>query len=559
MVSESKRVQSIVEIFAKKGIKYIVFSPGSRNAPLVISFTNDKRFKCISIVDERSAAFYALGMALELKKPVAICCTSGSASLNYSSAISEAFYQNIPLIAITTDRPPEWINHGEGQSIDQIGVFKNFTHSSFPIPIGEDDEDIIFTQRQINEAINNTIENQLPTHINFPFREPLYKTVEQATINPNIFEKISLTKKIKEKDLNLFANKWNKSKKILILCGQMTSDAKLNYILEQFSSLQNVVILTEATANLNARTFIPCIDRVITSIENKSDFTPEILITIGGAIVSKKIKQFIRNSDNIEHWSINELNKTEDTFQKLSCVIPLNPNYFFRKLFPLINQDITSTFNNVWFQKHLLTNTNHDIFLTTCDWSDLKAFDLIYNTFPINTNLHLGNSSPVRYMMLFNQIEGVNYYSNRGVSGIDGSTSTMCGVAALNNSLNILISGDLSFVYDINAFWNNNFGANIRVIVINNSGGGIFRIIPGPDKTDALEEFFEVGNDANIQSLAKSHNINYYKAFDIESLESSLPKFYNFQENNRPAILEIFTPNKINAEVLNQYFKALGE
>ncbi len=557
MVSESKRVQSIVEIFAQKKIKHIVFSPGSRNAPLIISFTNDKRFNCISIVDERSASFYALGIALELKQPVAICCTSGSASLNYSSAISEAFYQGIPLIVITTDRPPEWINHGEGQSIEQIGIYNKITHSSFPIPIGEEKEDIWFTQRQVNEAINNSIEHKTSVHINIPFREPLYKTQQKSILTPKIITKISTKNEIKKEDLTFFVNKWNNTKKILILCGQSNKNEKLNYILEQISYAENVAIFTESTSNLYARSFIPCIDRVITSIEENEDYAPDLLITIGGAIISKKIKTFLRGVTELEHWSINEQNKTEDTYQKLNYVIPLNANYFFRSIFPLINIEKESYYKNTWLKKHQLTSSNHDTFMSQSIWSDLKAFDIIYNTLPEKCNLHLGNSSPVRYMQLFNQIASVYYYSNRGVSGIDGSTSTMCGIASVNNRLNILISGDLSFVYDINSLWNNHLTSNIRVIVINNSGGGIFRLIPGPAETNALEDFFEVGNNANIKALTDAHNINYYKAEDAVTLERVLPTFYNEQDNNRPAVLEIVTPNQINAETLKDYFNAL--
>jgi 2-succinyl-5-enolpyruvyl-6-hydroxy-3-cyclohexene-1-carboxylate synthase len=224
MVSKSKRVQSIVEVFAKKGIQHVVFSPGSRNAPLVISFTNDNRFECISIVDERSAGFYALGLSISLNEPVAICCTSGSASLNYSSALSEAYYQGISLIAITTDRPPEWINHGEGQAINQVEVYKNFTHSGFNLPIGEENEDIWHTQRQLNEAINNSTEHQLPVHINIPFREPLYATIAKSKITPQIINKVKTEVNISIDDIQNFSNIINNTKKVLILCGQNKPD-----------------------------------------------------------------------------------------------------------------------------------------------------------------------------------------------------------------------------------------------------------------------------------------------------------------------------------------------
>ncbi len=558
MISASKRVQSTVSVLAKKKVKHIVFSPGSRNAPLVLSLVNDKRFKCVSIVDERSAAFYAMGLALEINEPVLICCTSGSAALNYSSALSEAYYQHIPLVAVTTDRPPEWINHGEGQSINQTEVFKNFTTSNFTIPIGEEEEDIWLTERLINEAINDANKQQLPVHINFPFREPLYNIVNKGKDAAKVFKEIKTETILADSTLEELVSEFENSKKVLILCGQQKKNENLNYILNELSRLSNVSIFTECTSNLYGRLFIPCIDRVITNLDIKDkNYQPDLLITIGGAIVSKKIKKYLRQSNCKKHWSINEFEKTEDTYLKLTTIIPITPNLFFRLLFPRLNKQRESNYKNNWLSRHLLTNDSHDLQMLTTPWSDLKTFDIIYNTLPINCNLHLGNSSPVRYMQLFNQINEITYYGNRGVSGIDGSTSTACGIASCSNKLNIIISGDLSFVYDINALWNNHLTENIRIIVINNSGGGIFRIIPGPKETNALEDFFEVGNETNIKSLVKGYDINYYKAEDENSLEDQLSVFYNPQVNNRPAILEIFTPNTINAEVLKNYFKNL--
>lgn len=559
MISISKRVQSIVEIFALKGIKNIVFSPGSRNAPITISLTNDNRFNCISIVDERSAGFFALGKALALNQPVVLCCTSGSASLNYSSAISEAFYQKIPLLVLTTDRPPEWINHGEGQAINQINIYKNIVHSSFNLPIGESKEDVWFTQRSINEAIINTTKNKRPVQINIPFREPLYETIDKQTLTPRIFSILETEKTISEDSLSKLANIWNNSPKIMILCGQMTPNKQLNHIVNELSNATNVTVLTESTANLSGQKLFPCIDRIITSFteENSPTFEPNLLITIGGAIISKKIKQFLRKSTNLEHWSIQNNNQIEDTYQHLSLKIPLDPNRFFRRLFPKINFEIESNYYNNWLERHLITTGNHENTLRNIPWSDLKAFDTIYNTLPDFCNLHIGNSSPIRYIQLFNQIGTVNYFCNRGVSGIDGSTSTAIGFSTENEKLNVLISGDLSFMYDSNAFWNNHISSNFRVILINNSGGGIFRIIPGPSETSALENFFEVGNTANIESISKAHNLNYYKANTAIEIENNLEAFYKEQENKRPAILEIFTPKEINSEVLKQYFKKL--
>ncbi len=557
-ISDSKRVQAIVEVLALHNVRHIVFSPGSRNAPLVISLTSDKRFDCISIVDERSAGFYALGMAQQLQEPVVLCCTSGSAGLNYSSAISEAFYQQIPLLILTTDRPPEWIHHGEGQSINQIGVFKNIVQSSYNLPIGENNDDVWMTERSVNQAINDTRIFKKPVHLNIPFREPLYNTISKTELK---FRKIEITqtpKILSEEQIEHYKTKFINTDKILVLCGLLAKDDKLNYTLGEFSQNSNVVVLTETTSNLSNRRFIPCIDRVLSTIDNDGDFQPNLLITVGGAIISKKIKHYLRKIENLEHIHIENTLQAIDTFKHLSEHIEIDPKVFFRQLTTEGTIQTTSEFQNKWYQRYQLSQTNHENYLRTVQWSDLKAFDILYNTFPENCNLQMGNSSVVRYIQLFNQIPSITYNSNRGVSGIDGSTSTASGASLVNQKLTVLVTGDLSFVYDINALWNNYLPHNLRIIVINNDGGGIFNIIPGPQTTEAHREFFEVGNNADIQHLVQSFNVNYYRANDEHELEEQLPKFYNPQLNNRPAVLEIKTPKNKNAEVLKDYFKHLN-
>lgn len=558
-ISESKRVQVLVEVLALHKIKHIVFSPGSRNAPLVISLAEDNRFDCLTVVDERSAGFYALGMAQQLREPVVLCCTSGSASLNYSSAISEAYYQKIPLLVLTTDRPPEWIHHGEGQSINQQGIFQNIAQSNYNLPIGESEDDVWMTQRSVNQGINDAVVYQKPVHVNIPFREPLYNTVSQSSVKVQKIEIVQPSKKITEEQVVHYRQKLKRTDKILVLCGLNPKNDKLNYVLGEFVQNTNVVVLTETTSNLSHRKFIPCIDRVLSTIEDDKEFQPNILITIGGAIISKKIKQFLRKNDSLEHYHIENTLQITDTFKHLAGHIAVEPEVFFRQIIEGEVLNTTSTYQNKWHQHYQISQTNHENYLRTAEWSDLKAFDVLYNTFPESCNLQMGNSSVVRYIQLFNQIPSITYNSNRGVSGIDGCTSTASGASLVNQKLTVLITGDLSFVYDINALWNNYLSSNLRIIVINNDGGGIFSIIPGPTSTKAHREFFEVGNQADIQSLVKSFDVNYYQAFNEQELEEQLAEFYNPQANNRPAVLEIKTPKDKNADVLKDYFKHLND
>jgi len=557
MISDKTSVQILVNLCEQYGIKNVVFSAGSRNAPLIISFNENPFFNCISIVDERSAAFYALGKAQQLKEPVIICCTSGSASLNYAPAISEAYYQNIPLLVITSDRPAKWLNNGEGQMIDQVNIFQNYIHNSYSLPSYEDEKNIQSIEFEINSALNNAkavAENTV--HINIPFEEPLYNTIPtKKAYQPTFSPVLRKNKPIENINLEDLSSIWNKSNKILILCGVLEKSTELNNLLLQINENCSVAVLTESTANLSNLKFISSIDRTLTSIneEDLSHYTPELLITIGGAIISKKIKAFLRKSKAQEHWHIHENSNHTDTFESLTKKIDASPIHFFSKA-QLFEPNFNSDYGDKWLQQSFIAQQRHEDFIGCAEWSDLKATSIIIDTLPDFSNLHMGNSSPVRYVQLFEQINTVQYNSNRGVSGIDGCTSTMTGAASVNDNLTLLLSGDLSFVYDINALWNNHLTSNVRIIVINNSGGGIFRFIPGPSTTNHLEDFFEVGNNANIEQLVKAHNINYYSANNEKLLESVLPSFYNSQKNNRPAVLEIFTPKEINAFVLKRYF-----
>lgn len=559
MISSNKKVQSLLEICKKHDVKDIVFSAGSRNAPLVISFNEDDYFTTSSLVDERSAGFFALGIAQQTQTPVVLSCTSGSAVLNYAPAIAEAYYQNIPLIIITADRPPEWIDHGEGQSIRQNSVFQNYIQASFSIPIGMEDNDLWYSNRIVNEAINCSKTFSKPVHINLPFREPLYEKIENPNDNYQVFSFTKSTKQIDEEELNILSKTWNGYDKILILCGLMPKNEKLNYLLSEINKSGAVAILTETTANLSDNQFIPCIDRTLAKVDHSNiDFIPELVITIGGAIISKKIKSYLRQINNLIHWHVGSEPDISDTFQALSLKIDSNPFNFFKAIAPKINFEKNSQFKSKWLQAHLTTQNNHLNFIKECDWSDLKATGIIHDFLPDNSNLHLSNSSPVRYFQLFDQINTVQYNSNRGVSGIDGCTSTASGAAYINNKQTILITGDLGFVYDINALWNKNLPSNLRIIVINNSGGGIFRIIPGPDTTNQLEDFFEVGNPANIELLAKAYQLSYYQAKSETELENILPEFF-LEEVKTARVLEIFTPREQNPKVLKEYFEYLGK
>lgn len=552
MTTSFERIQILTDLFKQHHVKHIVFSPGSRNAPLVIGFRNDNYFETKTVIDERSAAFIALGMAQQLQEPVAICSTSGSATLNYAPAICEAYYQKIPLLILTADRPPEWIDQGEGQSINQHAIYHNYIEGSFNFPVDENPDTSWQAGRITNEAINLSKKSSRPVHINLPFREPLYQT-GSSTSKRKKTELCKIERIIGEDEIIKIANKWNQSQKKLILCGLMPQNDSLNEALSSFSKDPSTIILTETTANLQADNFIPCIDRTLERIIGEPQMIPEIVVTIGGPIISKKIKSLFRKYNPSEHWHIEPTEATMDVFTSLTKIIPVDPAYFFNTLKDK-TQIIQSSFQKIWMDQYHQSKKNHDDFIKSIEWSDLKAHQLIHEHIPEKANFQMGNSTAVRYVQLFEYKKDIQFNGNRGVSGIDGSTSTAMGAALVNDKLTLLVTGDLSFVYDINAFWNKTHPDNLKIIVVNNNGGGIFKIIPGPFSTPYGKEHFEAENPANLKHLAQAHNIEFLSANDIETTNKALKDLFNSRST---CILELETHHCNNEDVLKSYFEAI--
>ena len=552
MTSASFRVQVVVDLLKKHQVKNIVFSPGSRNAPLVIGFNGDNYFKTKVLVDERSAAFYALGMAQQLNEPVVICSTSGSAVLNYSPAIVEAFYQKIPLIVITADRPPEWVDHGEGQSMRQYKVYENYIAESYNLPMLDHPDALWQTSVMTNEAFHVSKLLSKPVHLNFPFREPLYKTELKPSKSGKKITHFKTNKSIGKDQLAILQKKWRKHNKKMIVCGSLQKNSTLNNILKEFNNDPSVCVLTETTSNLHDEKFISSVDRTLERLNDNPSFFPEIVITIGNSIISKKLKKLLRKNKPQEHWHIEETNRAQDIFSSLTHFIPINPEEFLKEFLDDYLSNKKSDFSNIWSLEFNKSEENHFQYLSTCKWSDLKAHELIQKQLDgKKVNLQMGNSTSVRYVQLFQQQKEIKYNSNRGVSGIDGSSSTAIGAASVSNELTVLITGDLSFIYDQHALWNNEVPKNLKIIVVNNQGGGIFNIISGPKTTPYSKEFFETSHGINLGKIAATFKINYQKA----SNESQAVEYLNNAFSSKDVeIIELFTGDIKNENVLNDYF-----
>ena len=540
--------QSIIEICQQKGVQHIVISPGSRNAPLTIGFTNNPYFKCYSIADERCAAFFALGIAQQIQKPVVVVCTSGSALLNYYPAIAEAFYSQIPLIVISADRPQNKIDIGDGQTIRQENVFAN--HSLYNANLQEN----ISTENDnnIEMALHVAVTQKGPVHINAPFEEPLYETVSELQVQPYI---VDFNTKSKTFSLgNSTIETWNKAAKKLVLVGELFPNSVEQHFLDVLANDPSVVVLTEKTSNLHHPTFIDQIDTLITPFtdEDFKAFQPEILLTFGGMVVSKRIKAFLRKYKPAHHWHVDDL-RAYDTFGALTNHFETKINTFLSQL--LIEKTIESSYQSsiatIWKDRV----AKHQEYTAQIPFSDFKVFDFICQNVPKNSQLQVSNSSAIRYLQLFDLDKSIQVFCNRGTSGIDGSTSTAIGAALATNLPTILITGDISFLYDSNALWNNYIPKNFKIILLNNSGGGIFRILPGHQETETFNRYFETSHQLNASHLAKMYGFDYFEANDEATLQQQYKSFLN--QNKKPSILEIFTPEKENNGILLEFFRGL--
>ena len=541
--------QSIIEIFAARGIHQIVISPGSRNAPLTIGFASNDTFECFSIADERSAAFFALGMAQQTQKPVVLLCTSGSALLNYYPAFAEAFYSQIPLIIVSADRPHDKIDIGDGQTIRQENVFAN--HTLFNANLNENVS--LENDELINEAISKSILEKGPVHINVPFEEPLYETTEELIVKSEIIPEVQPI--LESENLTEFAKKWNNSTKKMISVGVNFPNAIQQKSIDWMANDSSVVVLTETTSNLHDETFISNIDTIITpfSIEDFETFQPEILLTFGGMVVSKRIKAFLRKHKPKQHWHI-DMFRAYDTFGALTKHFKTEPNLFFEQFIPL-SQNIKSSYKSEMNAIKKLRKIKQEVYLSKIPFSDFKAFELIIPRLPEHSMLQIANSSPIRYAQLIDIHPSISVFCNRGTSGIDGSSSTAIGAAFASNQQTILITGDISFLYDSNALWNQYIPKNFKIILVNNGGGGIFRILPGHKETPVFNNFFETSHCFTAEHLAKMYRFNYYTASNETNLLENLETL--FSENDKPAILEVFTPTLLNDGILLQFFKEL--
>lgn len=531
-------------------------------------------------MDERCAAFFALGMAQQLRKPTVLVCTSGSALLNYYPAIAEAFYSDIPLVVISADRPFYKVDIGDGQTIRQENVFekhigyganlkldvshatdtiRKYAPSTLTGPSLMDIQAAVqgFNDSELDKALNMACFESIPVHINVPFEEPLYNTSDVPGVKPEVRYVRAPKKGLGPAFFPHHAQIWNTAARKLVLVGVNFPNTLEQRYVDMLAMDPTVIVLTESTSNLYHPNFFPSIDSIIAPIEKSPDrihlfqhLQPVVLVTFGGLVVSKKVKAFLREYPPQFHWHV-DAHKALDTFFSLTDHFKVDPNEFFGQLIQQPSGK-DSGYRQYWTGIRDRYTIKRKQYLKEIPFSDMLAFHHIMDRIPENYQLQLGNSSTVRYAQLFDIPPSIRVFCNRGTSGIDGSVSTAIGAAFYAQDPTLLVIGDLSFLYDSNGLWNSYTRPDLRIIVVNNGGGGIFRILPGKEETENFETFFESTQQLELGFLAKMYNFEFQKVCGEEELIGALDGF--FSASQLPKILEIKTPRLLNDKVLLSYF-----
>jgi 2-succinyl-5-enolpyruvyl-6-hydroxy-3-cyclohexene-1-carboxylate synthase len=567
MTNRYQPIYDIAALCAQRGVHNAVLCPGSRCAPLTIAFTRHPGITARTFSDERSAGFIGLGVAQQSKMPVALICTSGSAAYNFAPAVSEAFFSQTPLIIFTADRPAEWIAQHDGQTIHQAEIFGKHVKRSYTLPQDYDHPDSVWAiNRIVNEAINVSLQEPAgPVHINAPFREPLYpKSGDNFSFSENIrttgtmlsFPELSPLHK------TFISENLPRYKRILAVAGQLDHDPEMLLSLRELRRVRPIPVVGDIISNLHSlEDVIRYADAFLgqASEEVKKTLRPDLLITFGKSVISKNVKLFLRRNKAVEHWHIQTDNVVADPFQSVTNVINASPSAVLNFIASLpVEESFESqkqdNYFRLWQVEERRVSRTLQHFFPQQELGELELVHEVMSKLPDNCNLHLANSMSVRYANFIGLKplqSGVRVYANRGTSGIDGCTSTAVGHCFDSATPNVLITGDVAFFYDRNAFWHNYSLPNFRVVLLNNHGGIIFGIIDGPASLPESGEFFVTKQKLNASRLCDEFGFDHLSLDNRRKLKNLIKDLFEF--DGRTRILELESEIALNRKIFEAF------
>jgi 2-succinyl-5-enolpyruvyl-6-hydroxy-3-cyclohexene-1-carboxylate synthase len=552
-----QHVFTIAQTCEAAGVEHAIICPGSRSAPLVYAFTQST-IQCHSVVDERSAAYIALGMAQQSGKPVVLICTSGTAALNFFPAIAEAFYQHVPLLVLTADRPPELMNQQDGQMIMQKDVYGKHVKYSTETPCylpGKENRNE--THKIVKDALNMSMSGARgPVHVNIPLTEPLYPQTSSLPQLPKL-PAITLGAEYPAmgiNDLNWITTTWKNARKKMVLIGQMPVNAQLTAALQELKDDGETIIVCDILSNQHHYNTAPAFDYLLLKADAKTlaEMAPDCIVSLGGPILSKPFKKWLKQLKLTTHIRFNESGWPIDTYQNVTTSFEGDAAPVLVHLALNAQQSKEANkFKLFWEQANQLVEATIKRYVTLSGWNELSIVNTLLRKMPDAANLQIGNSSVIRYISYLGKTnQSWVMDGNRGTSGIDGCTSTAVGAALVNNRPTFLLTGDLAFLYDNNALWNG-LPDNLKIIILNNEGGGIFQLIDGPRKHKKQLEYFTTPHKQNIEAWAKAKGIRHEKAGNMDELVKLSTRF--FDPASPAGILEITVNREKNARAFEEF------
>lgn len=551
MYSNKENVNILTSLLVAHGVRHAVLCPGSRNSSIVHNFDVCPDIECYPVTDERSAGFYALGMSQCLQEPVVVCVTSGTALLNLAPAVAEAYYQHVPLVVISADRPPQWIDQLDGQTLPQPDALGHFVRKAVSLPEPHDSETRWYCNRLVNEALLETRHHgHGPVHINVPISEPFF---EYSTPTLPEERSISLLNPRCHKSLISIecAGQFFTSKKPMVIIGQMSTEGLIPQELYAIS-LCAVVLNESLSVGRGGEHF----DEVLYAVGDNLDYQPDFVLYLGDTMVSKRIKQWMRNLKDARIWAVSEDGRVHDTSMQLYGVIDGHPADVIDDIVEAAGiKAIQSTeaFKSRW-EKALKKADKHAEKYQPAfsEMAVVKHFEELLGTAE-DCFVHYGNSSAIR---LANIYANHYVYCNRGVNGIEGSLSTAAGCSCVTDDEIYCVIGDLSFFYDQNALWNQNLRGNFRILLLNNGKGGIFNMLKGLEQSPARDKFVAAAHHTSAEGICQQNNVRYLKATNMEEMQQGIDTLL-FIESDRPVLLEVFTDAAEDERVFKDYYMSL--
>ncbi len=563
MYTKILNVQIIVSLLKQHGIRHLVLSAGTRHVPLAHSVENDDFFSCYSVVDERSAAYFAIGLSKELGQPVAIACTSSTATCNYVPAIAEAYYQKVPLLILTGDRDPRRLGQLEDQMINQIDMYGNFCKKCVQLPIVSDKNDVWYCQRLVNEAILELTRNgNGPVQINFPINQTIEDIADASVPSLPLYNKIErVDLEAPEEEWRQVSARLSQAKRIMVVCGSGDPvDTQTIQAMEHFFEKYNCFFATEYLSNLQCRGSINTylLAESVSSTALK-EIGPDIVIFYGGNYVSR-LKILLRNINAAcESWHIAKDGVIVDQFQNLTKVFACSPKYFFSNLAELAGDSI----NDQCFYKEiqgLLLHINETLVptFTSCEkcLSAFSAMKYLASEIPSHSLLHLSILNSTRIMQMFPLKEDVTVYSNIGTDGIDGSMSTFLGQSYVTDRTCFLVIGDLSFFYDMNSLGIREIRNNLHILLINNGGGAEFYFSMGPERLPNIDLHISAAHKKQAKEWIEANGFRYLSAHTLEEYRENL-KLFMASDSDKPVVFEVFTDKQTDVNLLKEFRRAI--